>query len=328
MNESGKTIRSAEEWEMSRSCQRTMFSSPTSGVGPDEAGQARDPLGADRILLVGHGRGPLLALGERLLELEDLGPLEVADLDGELFDGGGEKGQGREDLGMAVPLQDLGRDLGRLELELLEGHDLDARVEMDERPHRAGDAADGDRPQGLLQSADVPADLLVPDEELEPESHRLGVDAVGPADADGQAMLQRLALEETTEGAEVDEEIFERFLDEERQGRVDDVVGGQAEMDVARVRPDLFGDRGQEGDDVVLDDLLDGVDPVDRESGLGLDRPQGGTGNLSQPGPGFADGQLDVQPLAVPVLFGPDGAHGGAGVAFDHSVSAFRGRTG
>ena len=49
-----------------------------------------------------------------------------------------------------------------------------------------------------------------------------------------------------------------------------------------------------------------------------------GRGDLPQPGPGFADGQLDVEPLAVPVLFGPNGPHGGAGVAFDHGGPAFR----
>ncbi len=109
--------RSAEEWEMSRSCQRTMFSRADLGVGPDEAGQARDPLRADGVLLVGHRRGPFLALGEGLLDLADLGPLEVTDLDGELLDGRGEQGQGGEDLGVAVPLEDLGRDLGRREAE-------------------------------------------------------------------------------------------------------------------------------------------------------------------------------------------------------------------
>ena len=144
------------------------------------------------------------------------------------------------------------------------------------------------------------------------------MDAVGTADADGLPVFQGLPLDDAAEGAEVGQDPLERLLDEEGQGRVDDVVGCQAEVDVARIGPDLLGDRGQEGDDVVLDDLLDGLDPVDGKAGLGLDRPQGGLGDLPETGPGLADGQLDGQPLAVPVLLGPDRPHGGAGVAFDH----------
>ncbi len=111
-------------------------------------------------------------------------------------------------------------------------------------------------------------------------------------------VLEGLALEDAAEGPEVGQDALERLLDEQRKGRVDDVVGGQSEVDVARVGPDLLGDRGQEGDDVVLDDLLDGLDPFDGEAGLGLDRPQRRSGDLAQPGPGLADGQFDGQPLA------------------------------
>ena len=117
------------------------------------------------------------------------------------------------------------------------------------------------------------------------------------------------------------EDPLQGFPDQEREGRVDDIVGGQADVDEPAVRADLLVDRGQEGDDVVLDDLLDLVDPLDREAGLGLDRLQGGRGDLPEPGPGLADGELDVEPSAVPVLFGPDAAHLGECIAFDHRSS-------
>ena len=84
------------------------------------------------------------------------------------------------------------------------------------------------------------------------------------------------------------------------------------------VRADVFVDRGQEGDDVVLDDLLDLVDPGGVEAGLVLDRLERRGRDLPQPGPGLADGDLDVEPAPVPVLVGPDGAHFGIGVAVDH----------
>ena len=52
-------------------------------VAAQDAGEAADPLGADRVALVGHRRGALLAGGERLLDLAHLGALQVADLGGE-----------------------------------------------------------------------------------------------------------------------------------------------------------------------------------------------------------------------------------------------------
>ncbi len=65
---------------MSRSCQSGWSSSAVPGVAAQQPGQAGDPLGQDRIALVGHRLGALLAGRERLLELADLGVLEVADL--------------------------------------------------------------------------------------------------------------------------------------------------------------------------------------------------------------------------------------------------------
>ena len=50
------------------------------GVAAQQPGQTGDPLGQDRVALVGHRAGALLAAPERLLELADLGVLEVADL--------------------------------------------------------------------------------------------------------------------------------------------------------------------------------------------------------------------------------------------------------
>ncbi len=55
---------------------------------------------------------------------------------------------------------------------------------------------------------------------------------------------------------------------------VEHVGGGHALMDEARIRPDEFGEMGQEGDDVMLGDALDLVDAVHVEgdvAGLGPD---------------------------------------------------------
>ena len=63
---SGSTTRSTELWEMSRSCQRATSSRPADEVAAQHPGQAAQPLGQDRVALVGHGRAALLARLERL----------------------------------------------------------------------------------------------------------------------------------------------------------------------------------------------------------------------------------------------------------------------
>ena len=63
------TTRSAEECEMSRSCQSATFSSPTTACRADDAREAADPLGDDRVALVRHRRRALLPASERLLHL-------------------------------------------------------------------------------------------------------------------------------------------------------------------------------------------------------------------------------------------------------------------
>ena len=56
------------------------------GVAAQQPGEAGDPLGEDRVALVGHRARALLAGAERLLDLADLGVLEVADLGREPLD--------------------------------------------------------------------------------------------------------------------------------------------------------------------------------------------------------------------------------------------------
>ena len=77
------------------------------GIAAEQPGQAGDPLGQDRVALVGHRRRALLAGLERLLELADLGVLEVADLGRESLQGAAEDGDRRQQRGVAVALDDL-----------------------------------------------------------------------------------------------------------------------------------------------------------------------------------------------------------------------------
>ena len=105
-------------------------------VAPQHPGQAAQPLGQDRVALVGHGRAALLARLERLLDLAQLAAGQVADLGGDQLDGGPHRGAGPQVLGVAVPGHHLGgRHRGEAEGRADVG--LDPGVDVGVRPDRA-----------------------------------------------------------------------------------------------------------------------------------------------------------------------------------------------
>src|SRR3712207_7145854 len=59
----------------------TLFRSRGQRIGANHAGEPGEVLGQHRVALVRHRRGALLAFREILLRLQDLGALQVADLD-------------------------------------------------------------------------------------------------------------------------------------------------------------------------------------------------------------------------------------------------------
>ena len=73
-------MRSVDECEMSRSCQSATFSNAVTRVAAHDARQPADALAQLRVALVRHRARARLPLGERLLRLEHLRPLQVADL--------------------------------------------------------------------------------------------------------------------------------------------------------------------------------------------------------------------------------------------------------
>ena len=87
------------------------------GVGAQQPRQADDLLAADRVALVRHRRRALLPLGERLLDLADLGLLQAADLERALLERRSGDGERRQQLGVAIALDHLRRHRRRLEAE-------------------------------------------------------------------------------------------------------------------------------------------------------------------------------------------------------------------
>src|SRR5215217_1290562 len=161
------------------------------GVAAQHPREAADALRGDRVALVGHGARALLAGAEGLLDLAHLRALEVTDLLREALEPGAGQRDRLQQLGVAVARDDLGRDgLGR-EAEAPEHPRLEIGAERRVRADRARDRSGGGLGEGPLEALGVAVGLEREPGQLEPEARRLGVHAVGAADADEVGELAR-----------------------------------------------------------------------------------------------------------------------------------------
>ena len=81
-------------------------------------------------------------------------------------------------------------------------------------------------------------------------------------------MLEGAALEGREQRVDVGDENVARPPELDGEAGVEHVGAGHPLMHEPRVRPDEFGEVGEEGDDVVLGRLFDLIDPRDVELGL------------------------------------------------------------
>src|SRR3989337_2214226 len=114
--------------------------------------------------------------------------------------------------------------------------------------------------------------------------------------------------------------MFRRISSAHRATFVPNVGAGQPVVEEPRVFPDVLGDRGEKGDDVVLHPLLDFVDPGDVELRVLADPRKRIGGNPALPGHRLHRENLDVEPdpEAVPRL--PDFRHLGRCVSLEHGA--------
>ena len=290
------------------------------GVAAQQPRQADDLLAADRVALVRHRRRALLALGERLLDLADLGLLQAADLERELLERRGGDRQRRQQLGVAIALDHLRRDRRRLEAEPPADVGFDRRGEVRERADRAGDLADAiDRRGRAGRARGRAASSAYHSASFRPNvigsactpcvRPIIGVRRCSNARvADGRAPAPSRSVEDQVAG----------LAHLQRLRGVDDVGRGQAEVQPARRRPDVLGHGGREGDDVVLRGLLDLLDAGDVERAALADvarrlgRDDAGVGHR------LGGRDFDLQPGLVAALVAPDAAHLRVGVACNH----------
>ena len=289
------------------------------GVAADHAGQAGEALPGDGVALVRHGAAALLAPGEGFFGLQDFGALEVAELDGPVLEARGHQGQAVHEFGMDVALDDLGGDGSGLESKALADMGLDRGRQVGVGADRAAELAQGDDRTQVLVPGQGPRELLVHQGQLQPEGGGLAMDAVAAADAGSQPVFAGPPGDDGQQGLHVPDEQIEALHHLDGEGRVHDVGAGEAEVQPAAGRiVDAFGHRRGEGDDVVIEHLLQ----------LALAGEQ--SGRVALPGRAalldlekillrhhalahqrLAGEFLDVEPQAQLVLLGPDRPHFG-----------------
>ena len=138
---------------MSRSCQSGTFSRPTSAAARTTRARPEMRSATFGLRLCGIADEPFMPGGERLLDLAHLGAREVADLGREAVERGRAQGERREQLGVPVARDHLGRDRIGLEPEALAGDPLDLGVERRVRADRARRAGRRESPRARDRAA-------------------------------------------------------------------------------------------------------------------------------------------------------------------------------
>jgi hypothetical protein len=220
--------------------------------------------------------------------------------------------------GVAVALHHLGGGELEADPEAPAYALLHRGIQVREGAHGTGHLAHGRLGQRAVEPLPIAAHLRVEDQQLEPKGHGLGVHPVGASDAGRVSELQRAATQRLAHTIDAFADESARIADLQRQRRVQHVAGRHPIVEPARLGPDALGDAREERDHVVPDVPLDLRHPVRVDAGAGAQGVDGIARNLPPLRQHLADGQLDVEPIAVLPVVGPDVPHLRPRVAIDH----------
>ena len=293
----------------------------------DEAGKARQVLGQNRVALVRHGRRAFLALGEEFFGFKHFGALHVAYFNRDVFDRAGDDAECREEHGVTVAGDDLGRDRFGDEAKFFTDVGLNCGVDVREGSNRAGDGAGCNFCTCISEARKVAIHFRVEACERQAHGDGFGVNAVRATDADVHFVFVRARLQSGEEFHHIRDENIGGADKLDVQRGVEDVGRGHALVNEARfLVADDFGEVGEEGDDVVFGDGFDLVNAGDVEFNV-FGFPGGFCAfawDHTKVGLGVTGVRLDLVPDAELGFWGPDRDHVGAGVTGDHRVRAFR----
>ena len=208
------------------------------GVAPHDAGESAQAFGGDRVALVRHGRTAFLAGTEKLLHFQHFGPLQMSQLRGPAIDARSDQRERRGKFRVPIALDDLGGKFRGLQPELCANVTLDPRIEMRVCADGAAQFADADALQCLRQPFLGPAEFVEHERELQPESDRLRVNAVAPANHRRHLVTPGLVADDAAQFADVFQQNPPRRGELHRQRRVENIRRRQALVDPARGRAD------------------------------------------------------------------------------------------
>ena len=189
-------------------------------------------------------------------------------------------------------------------------------------PHRAGYRAGRDLRARGGEAGPVARELGVMPGELEPKGRGLGVDAVAPPDTGGQPVLARAAFERVHRRRDAGIEQVRGAGELHREAGIQHVGRRHPLVHEARLRPDMLGEVGEEGDHVVPGLALDLLDPRDLEGAAFPHRLRRRFGDQPERRLRVAGMGLDLEPDAEPGLGRPERRHLLSRIARDHSARA------
>src|SRR5574344_1469462 len=104
----------------------------------------------------------------------------------------------------------------------------------------------------MLDALNIALDLSRPEQHLESESHRLGMDAMRTADARRMLELHRTAAQDLTELLQVIQDNSGSITHHHAVSRILDIAGRQPFMNILGIITNIFCHIGQESNDVMM----------------------------------------------------------------------------
>ena len=273
---------------------------------------------------MGHGGAPLLPFVKILFTLINLGTLEVADVDGDLFDRRSQQRQRAHQSGVAIALHHLIAHGCGFEPQLFADVLFQFHRRMGEIPHRTAYFADIDDIVRLFEVLQMTLHLVIPDRQDKTEGDGFTVDAVAASYHQRQFMLHRTPLDRLHYRFHVFDDQFQTVAHLQGYGGVDRIGARHPVVHPATLLTEALGDTGQKGDDVMACLSLDLVDTIDIERGVLFDLFRIFVGNQPQSVPRFDRRDLHIEPCLILRLHCPFGFHLFTGISLYHRLP-FRG---
>ena len=288
-------------------------------VGAQKARKTAHVFCRNGVLFVRHGRRTLLSLGKAFFHLEHFRALQVAQFHAQALHTASQHGKRGEEVGVTVALNDLGGMRINLKLKIAQGALLKLGRQKCIGTHRARDFTHAHAFNPGFNPGKVPLKFGVKSGHFEPKAGGFRVDAVGAAHAQHTLVAAGQTFNGGQERADVLENQAPGLHEQKGVGRIHDIGGGTAQMDVARVfRANLFFKRGQKSDDVVAGHFFNSQNAIHINGSLGLNIFHRGGWDAAHVAPGPANGNFHIKPCLIAVLKGPDTAHFLTGVAINH----------